>query len=69
MIWLRLIDADERPVLVNMHAVLWIMPVAEGAGGSRLVVTAPTEKGSGTRSLVVKETMDELERLVAAQSP
>lgn len=69
MIWLRLIDADERPVLVNMGAVLWIVPVADGTGASRLIVAAPTEKGGGTRSLVVKETVDELERLVSAQSP
>jgi hypothetical protein len=68
MIWLRLIDAEERPVLVNMAAVLWILPVADGVG-SRLVVAAPTERGSGTRSIVVKETVDELERLVSAQSP
>jgi hypothetical protein len=69
MIWLRLIDAEERPVLVNMNSVLWILPVAGDRGGSRLVVAAPTERGSGTRSIVVKETMDELERLVSAQSP
>lgn len=69
MIWLRLIDAEERPVLVNMDSVLWILPVVDGHVGSRLVVAAPSESGGGTRSLVVKETVDELERLVSAQSP